>query len=57
MEMFNSITACSKFCKYLASEDEKKAILKASDSIDEFSDDQESDDDKYAVPAQWWHKW
>lgn len=56
MEMKESKEPCSKFCKYLSPEEEKRIILKSSDSIDEFSNS-EQNDDKFAVPSKWWHKW
>ena len=56
--MNESEVPCSKFCKYLNPEEEKRLILKATDSIDEFSDSQPDDpNEKYAIPAKWWHKW
>lgn len=32
-------------------------ILRASDSIDEFSNQSDTDDQQYAIPAKWWKKW
>lgn len=57
LEMYKSTKPCSKFCKYLAPEEEKRAILKATSDIDEFSDSQASDDEKFVVPTLWWYMW
>jgi hypothetical protein len=57
LQKHNSLEPCSKYCRYLNPEDEKRIILKPSESINEFSDSEPGDDDKYAVSAKWWRKW
>ncbi|CAI2363887.1 unnamed protein product [Moneuplotes crassus] len=57
MEMRESKEPCSKFCKYLSPDEEKRLILKSTDSIDEFSHDSKQDDDQYAVSSKWWQGW
>lgn len=57
MEMKESKTSCSKFWQYLNPEEEKRIILKSSDSIDEFSNSESQNNDKFAIPAKWWFKW
>ncbi|CAI2360823.1 unnamed protein product [Moneuplotes crassus] len=57
LELKQSKEPCSKFCKYLSPEEEQRVILKATDSIDEFSHSGGTEDDKYAVPAKWWRSW